>query len=387
MASRFLLASLAGCLLTGVLAGPTAAGPAPVVTLQAETAHDAETVFARMTEAQRIGQLFMVGTPAASVDPATRAQIRRFHVGNVMLTGRSLAGTRSPARVAEALQARTTGAATRHVRLLVATDQEGGAVQVLQGAGFAEMPSGLVQGGLSPQRLRTRAGTWATQLRRAGVNMNLAPVLDTVPSAEAARRNPPIGFYDREFGFTPDVVSRHGLAFARGMRDRGVVPTVKHFPGLGRVHANPDVSRGVTDRVTVRHDAYLAPFRAAIDDGVPAVMMSTAYYSRLDARNPAAFSHFVIGTMLRQDLDFRGVVVSDDLGNARQVAHWSPGARAVKFLDAGGDLVLTVRPQTLPAMYRAVRQRATDHPAFRALVHGAALRVLRLKEERRLLGR
>ncbi|TXH71704.1 MAG: glycoside hydrolase family 3 protein, partial [Lysobacteraceae bacterium] len=131
---------------------------------------------------------------------------------------------------------------------------------------------------------------------------DLAPVMDTVPSKRAAKHNPPIGRYDRQFGYTPRVVARHGVAFLRGLADGGVVPTVKHFPGLGRVRANTDVRAGVTDHVTTRHDAYLAPFRAAIDAGAPVVMMSTAYYERLDPENPAAFSPFVIGTMLRGDL-------------------------------------------------------------------------------------
>jgi beta-N-acetylhexosaminidase len=389
MRRRVLVAPVTACLFAGVLPAPASAGPCRVIEVPPAAASErtAATVFARMSEAQRVGQLFMVGTPAASVDPATRTQIRRYHVGNVMLTGRSFGGTRPPARVAAELQSRTTGPATQRVRLLVATDQEGGDVQVLHGQGFSEMPSGLQQGGLRPARLRSEAATWARQLRRAGVNMNLAPVLDTVPSPAAASANPPIGRFDREYGFDPRTVARHGIAFARGMADRGVVASVKHFPGLGRVHANPDDSSGVTDRVTGRHDDYLMPFRRAIRAGVPSLMMSTAYYSRLDRRHPAAFSRFVIRTLLRRQLGFRGVVVSDDLGNARQVAAWRPGARAVQFVGAGGDLVLTVNPATLPAMHRAVLTRASHRPGFRARVHHAVMRVLELKERRGLLGR
>ena len=107
------------------------------------------------------------------------------------------------------------------------------------------------------------------------------------------------------------------LAFLNGMRAGGVVPTIKHFPGLGRVRANTDTAAGVTDRVTRRHDPYLEPFRPAIDAGAPFVMMSTAYYSRLDPKHPAAFSPFVVSTMLRGDLGFRGVVISDDLARGR----------------------------------------------------------------------
>ncbi|HEY0951764.1 glycoside hydrolase family 3 N-terminal domain-containing protein [Nocardioides sp.] len=362
-----------------------APAPAPVVVPTERQGRTPAAVLDRMSLRQRVGQLFVVGTPADRVDRRTRAQIGRLHVGNVMLTGRSYGGVRPPARVARTLRAEVDADSTAQVRLFVATDQEGGLVRVLQGPGLAPIPSALAQGRWEPHRLRRAATTWAGQLRRAGVNLNLAPVADTVPSRAAARDNPPIGRYDREFGFTTKVVARHAVAFARGMADGGVVPTVKHFPGLGRVRANPDTTAGVTDRVTTRHDRYLAPFRAAIDAGVPVVMMSTATYQRLDRRNPAAFSRFVIGTMLRRDLGFTGVVVSDDLARARQVAHIPPGRRAVRFLAAGGDLVLSVDPGPVPQMYAAVLARARSHDGFKALVDAATLRVLRAKQAHGLL--
>ncbi|MGN6781832.1 MAG: glycoside hydrolase family 3 N-terminal domain-containing protein, partial [Marmoricola sp.] len=297
----------------------------------------------------------------------------------------SHAGVDATRTVTAQLQRAATPGATGGVRLLIGTDQEGGAVQVLQGPGFGAIPSALEQGQWRPSTLRARAATWAAALRSAGVTVDLAPVEDTVPSPQAARHNPPIGMYDREFGYTVRIVAHHGLAFVRGMRDRGVATAVKHFPGLGRVHGNTDTTAGVTDTVTTRHDAYLQPFATSIADGAELVMMSTAIYRRLDPHRPAAFSPFVVGTMLRGDLGFRGVVVSDDLGKARQVAAWSPGARAVAFLRAGGDLVLTVDPGPLPAMYDAVLARARSHPRFRSLVDAAALRVLGLKQHHQLL--
>jgi beta-N-acetylhexosaminidase len=338
-----------------------------------------------MTLAQRVGQLFMVGTPADRVDQRTRGQIGAYHVGNVMLTGRSYDGVRQPKHVSKVMRREVDAASTDGVRLFVATDQEGGLVRVLQGPGFSDIPTALVQGTWGLPRLRHAAATWAGQLRTVGVNMNLAPVTDTVPGPKAARHNPPIGKYHREFGYTTRVVGRHGVAFLRGMADGRVVPTVKHFPGLGRVRANTDTSAGVTDRVTTRHDAYLRPFRAAIGAGVPAVMMSTAYYTHLDPRWPAAFSPFVVGTVLRGDLGFRGVVISDDLARAKQVASFSPAGRALRFIGAGGDIVLVVEPDPLPAMYDAVLDRARSSAKFRAKVNAAALRVLRAKDRQGLL--
>ena len=344
----------------------------------------AQRALARMSLAQRVGQLFMVGTPAASPSPATLSAIGRYHVGSVMLTGRSRTGRAAPARTAAALRARATTSATAGVRLFVATDQEGGLVQVLSGPGFSRMPSAQAQGRLSPVALRAAAARWGRQLRAAGVDVDLAPVLDTVPAATAGA-NPPIGALGRAYGHTPTAVTSHGLAFAAGLRDAGVSAAVKHFPGLGRVRQNTDFSASVIDRTTTRHDPYLAPFAAAVRAGVPFVMMSTATYPRLDPAHPAAFSPTVIGGMLRHDLGFTGVVISDDLANARQVTRWTPGSRAVQFIGAGGDMVLVVDAAPVAAMQHAVLARAAGDQAFRAKVDAAALRVLRAKAAAHLL--
>ncbi len=108
-------------------------------------------------------------------------------------------------------------------------------------------------------------------------------------------------------------------------------------------------------------------------------MISSAVYSRIDATHPAVFSPTVIRGMLRGDLGFTGVVVSDDLGRAKQVQSWAAGDRAVDFLAAGGDLVLTVDPTVVPTMVRTVTARAASDSAFRAAVHAAVLRVLTVK--------
>ncbi len=340
-------------------------------------------VLARMTLEQRVGQLFMVGTPATSADPTVAAEITSRHIGNIVLTSRSYQGVAATANVTNALQWRTTNAATAGVPLLVAADQEGGQVQVLNGPGFSAIPSALSQGSLSSSALRPDAGAWGRQLRAAGVNLDLAPVMDTVPSP--SYYNPPIGNYQREFGFTPATVAAHGTAFVQGMSGADVSSTLKHFPGLGRVSANTDVSSGVVDSITTRGDPYLTPFGAAINAGAQFVMMSTAIYSRIDPHNPAAFSPFIINTILRGDLHFGGVVISDDLGAARQVAAYTPATRALLFIASGGDIVLNVDPSTIPTMYDTVLAYAKANPTFRAIVNQAALRVLRAKQARGLI--
>ncbi|MGI8761380.1 MAG: glycoside hydrolase family 3 N-terminal domain-containing protein [Jatrophihabitantaceae bacterium] len=358
--------------------------PTKAVTTAVTTAPTggAQVVFNRMTEAQRIGQLFMVGGAATGVSSATLSAISSYHVGNVILTGRSAAGVSATRSITNAVQAHASSAATLGVPLFLATDQEGGYVQVLSGSGFSNIPQALTQGTWPTATLQADARSWGSQLAAAGVNLDLAPVADTVPEGEV---NPPIGYFNREYGHTTAVVGPHAAAFAEGIAQAGVAACAKHFPGLGRVAENTDTSSGVTDYVTTYDDAYLTPFKAAIQAGSPFAMMSTAYYQQIDPSRPAAFSPTVIGGMLRDELGFKGVVISDDLGSAQQVAAWSPGARAVDFLDAGGDLVLTVTPSVIPAMVDAVSAEAATSSSFRSKVDAAALLVLKAKQAQHLI--
>jgi beta-N-acetylhexosaminidase len=339
----------------------------------------AERVFSAMTLRQRVGQLLMVDCPTSGATGETQQAITQYHVGSVILDGTSYAGRDEIAVVTRNVQA----LAPRGDQLLVATDQEGGQVQRLQGQGFDRIPAATVQGTIAPTTLQRQTKSWATQLRRAGVTVDLAPVLDVVPADFGA--NPPVGDLDREYGNTPAAVTSHGVAVVRGLASAGVAATVKHFPGLGRVHGNTDLTGGVTDTMTTTDDPFLAPFRAAIASGVPFVMISTADYARIDPGVPAAFSFRIVTGLLRDQLGFDGVIVSDDVGHAAQVADYSVGERAVRFVAAGGDLLLTVDAGQAGEMTSALVSRAKSDPAFRRLVNAAALRVLRAKEQLGLL--
>jgi beta-N-acetylhexosaminidase len=333
-----------------------------------------------MTERQRVGQLLMVDCPSTGVGDETRRAILDYAVGSVILDGTSHAGVANTATVTQALQQ----LAPAKVRLFVATDQEGGLVQRLQGTGFTRIVDAVQQGRIAPARLEGFARQWGTELRAAGVNVDLAPVLDVVPAGGGP--NPPIGDLDRQYGSTPAAVTAHGLAVARGLLAGGVDPTVKHFPGIGRVTGNTDLTTGVTDTVTTATDPYLAPFRAAVRAGLPFVMLSTVIYRRIDPGVPAAFSRRIVTGLLRGQLGFDGVVISDDLGATAQVADYSPAERAVRFVAAGGDIVLTVDAGQTAEMAGALLARTRSDAAFKATVDAAVLRVLEAKSARGLLG-
>ena len=198
------------------------------------------------------------------------------------------------------------------------------------------------------------------------MNLDFAPVSDVVPPGADAT-NQPIGVLRREYGHDPGTVGRHVAAFIAGMKNAGVATTAKHFPGLGRVVANTDFAAGVVDDVTAAGDPYLALFRAAIAAKVPFVMVALATYTRIDPRNLAAFSPLVINGLLRQDLGFRGVVMSDSLTAAAVVAI-PPGQRAIRFLLAGGDFVVARTAGVTMAMIAAVKARAATDSRFSARV-------------------
>ncbi|MFP5283871.1 MAG: glycoside hydrolase family 3 N-terminal domain-containing protein, partial [Actinomycetes bacterium] len=232
------------------------------------------------------------------------------------------------------------------------------------------------------EELAVAAETWGEQLRSAGVDADLAPVADVVPDSWV-EVNQPIGRLDRGYGPDVDRVAGKVRAFVRGMDRAGVATAVKHFPGLGRVRGNTDFTARVVDRETTRNDPTLAGFAAAVDADVDLVMMSSATYAEIDPDHRAAFSSMIITGMVRDQLGFQRVVISDDLA-AAAVQDLDLGQRASRFLRAGGDLMIVGDPSVARAMADAVRERAEDDERFAARLRDAVTRVLTLKDRRGL---
>jgi beta-N-acetylhexosaminidase len=335
----------------------------------------------RLSLAQRVGQLFIVGVDGDIAGPALTAAEHTYHFGSLLLTKTSAGTTRLAAQTAAMQELAPSG--TGGVRFFIAANQEGGQIQQLSGPGFATMPSAVTQGTWSAAALRTAATDWGTDLRAAGVNLNLAPVLDVVPPGTAAS-NAPIGQLDREFGSDPVTNGEHGTAFIQGMAEAGVMSVAKHFPGLGRVTGNTDFTSNVVDDVTTPADPDLNSFKAAVAAGVPMVMVALATYTKIDPNELAVFSPTVM-KLLRGQFGFSGVIVSDDLGQAVAVQAISPGNRAVGFLDAGGDLVTSQSLAPAEQMAAAVLAKAQGDSAFRAAVDAAARQVLTAKRAAGLL--
>jgi beta-N-acetylhexosaminidase len=313
----------------------------------------------------QIAQLFVVGVPLA--DLTGGGALVESGVGGVFLAGRSQAPATELAATTAQWQSAAPGPA-----LWIAADQEGGQVQTLTGPGFDRLPSALDQGSLPHDQLAALGTGLGTALHDSGLNLDLAPVVDVVPAGTESR-NDPIGAFHRQYGSTGPAAMAAATTVADGLAASGVTSTLKHFPGLGKVQGNTDTEANVTDTVTTVGDEQVTAFAGTLarTSAHPFVMVSLATYAEIDPAAPAVFSTAVVTDLLRRRLGFDGVVISDDLGNARAVSDVPAGERATRFIAAGGTLVLTVTPSILDEMIDAVAQRDATDPAFAAAVDAA----------------
>lgn len=356
--------------------GATDESTSPNGTASAATSAEAlaacRTTAGKLDREQKIGQLFMVAVLGQSLDPDLRQTMTERHIGSAFYLGNNTPKGVDATAVVSAQVLNAAG----DIPVLIAVDQEGGVVQRLTGPGFDEIPSAERQAELAPTQLAQSWQRWGKQLRTAGVRMNLAPVVDVVPTDKAAG-NEPIAKLRRGYGSDDDTVAQLASAAVEGMHRAKVASSAKHFPGIGRVTTNTDFG-SAHDDVTTADD--VAAFTRVMQAGVDSVMVGTVVYDKIDPDNHAAFSSTIVTDLLRGKLGWQGVVISDDLGAAQAVADVTPPERAVRFVAAGGDIVITADPSNLGSMVDGVAARAEADPDFAAQLDEHVARVLALKQ-------
>jgi beta-N-acetylhexosaminidase len=284
-----------------------------------------------MTLEAMVGRRLVLGLPGPD---ATDADIRLFRdtgAGGLILYRRNSA---RPDRL-RAMLTRLESALGR--RLLIATDHEGGRI-VMLGSGVTVFPDNLAAGTAADEALVHRQG-WieGRELRRLGVDVNFAPVLDVLTDAYS----PNIGI--RSYGKDPALVARLGAARIAGMQSAGLSACAKHFPGKGHAPVDAHVALPVIESDWGEmHALHLAPFLTAIEAGVDCVMTSHPLYPRLDPApgTPATFSRLIVAEYLRGEVGYRGVIASDDLEMGAIGALCPIGDAAVWAAAAAHDLLL-----------------------------------------------
>ena len=329
-------------------------------------------IVAHLSPAQLAGQRLVYSYHGLTPPAYLLARIRAGRAAGVIVFGRNVG---SPAQLRAAVSALQEAAMQSPVKLplLVMTDQEGGLVRRLPGPpGLSERAIGL---SAYPAAAAGRAGQAAgLNLRNAGLNVNLAPVLDVVRA--------PGDFIDRfgrSYGRDPAVVARLGDDFITAQQRTGVAATAKHFPGLGAASAGQNTDkRPVVLRQSLAELRTVdeAPFAAAVGAGVRLVMVSWARYPELDPAWPAGLSQNIVQGELRRRLGFTGVTITDSLGAGALAPYGPPQRRAVLAARAGMDLLLCGRgPDAQRGLAGALRAGQLDRPSFAASV----LRVLQLR--------
>ncbi len=313
-----------------------------------------------MTLREAIGQLFILGFEGRVLSQALKAFLRECNPGGLILFARNLGSPEGVAALTAGLQAASP------TPLFLAIDQEGGRVARL-GPPFTQWPSPSVAGAFGSVKLTYALGEgMAKELLAVGINMNLAPVLDVLTNPE----NPVMA--GRSFGADPKAVAQLGTAFFRGLRDAGVVAVGKHFPGHGDTATDSHLALPV-----VRHDlarllaVELAPFVEVIGEGIPALMTAHLLVPALDAEGPATLSRAILSDLLREQLGFAGLIMSDDLMMRGIADATPPGEAAIRFLEAGGDLVLicqdeAAQREALAAVPEAVETGRLSETRLRA---------------------
>jgi len=293
-----------------------------------------DEMIGQMTLQEKVGQLLVIGVEGTSFSGEMDNLIRNYHVGGVIIMGRNVATTTEILKLINDIK---NSNKPNKSPLFLSVDEEGGRVSRLP-AGIPKLPTSAKMGNLNDESVSYRAGTYLAEvLNEFGYNMNFAPVLDV----NSNPRNPVIG--DRSFGSDSSQVAQLGISTMRGMMDNGIIPVVKHFPGHGDtiVDSHKALPR-VETTLEALHSVELVPFQKAIEAGADVVMVAHILFPALDPDYPSSMSKAIITGLLRNEMQFEGVVITDDLAMGAIASNYAVPEAAVQSFIAGSDLLLVV---------------------------------------------
>lgn len=372
--------ALAGSMLLvpGLLGGCAATRPAIRQTLPDQQSWPLE---------KKLAQMLLLGFPGETLEPGSPIDeaIRRYGAGGVVLfdnnvdlgvTGRNITGPDQTRKLTTALQQAS------EIPLLIAVDQEGGVVARLKDRyGF---PPSLSAHHLGQQNrldlTRSAADSVAATLEEYGFNLNLAPVVDLNSNPE----NPVIAFKERSFSVDPALVTSHAAQFIKSHHQRQILTCLKHFPGHGSSHN--DSHLGLTDVTNYWSSEELIPYRNLINQGLcDMVMTAHTFNTALDPDYPATLSKATIDGILRKQLGFDGVVVSDDLYMGAIVQHYSYETAVEKAINAGVDLLVVAndkayRPDIMPHTVNLLVELVQQGRISRERIDQACGRIMAMKQ-------
>ncbi|UWG99302.1 beta-N-acetylhexosaminidase [Dehalobacter sp. DCM] len=346
-------------------------GPKPPVQSDTDPIQDQ---IKTMSLEEKVGQLVMAGIDGYENDDHSKSLIEKYHVGGFILLGQNIRDAGQMLNLVNSLK-RTNGVNT--IPLFLAIDEEGGRISRVPEE-FAKIPSCQTIGQINNSQLSYQIGSIiGEELKSFGLNMNFGPVLDI----NSNPKNPVIG--DRAFGSTADIVTKLGLQTMLGLQAQNIISVVKHFPGHGDTSVDSHVGLPMVENDLTRLNNFeLLPFAAAIQNKVDVIMVAHILLPRIDPVNPASFSSAIISEVLRTQMNFDGVVITDDMTMGAIIKNYDIGEAAVKSINAGSDIVLVCHDfdkeeAVIQAMQHAVETGAISMDRLDQSVY----RVLKLKQK------
>jgi beta-N-acetylhexosaminidase len=328
------------------------------------------------TDFQTLGQLFMVGLPGLTLDESTLSLIQTYGICNFIYFKRNVESPEQIKLLSKGLRQACRDAGLQHP--LIAIDQEGGSVTRLPPP-FTQFPDArvLAESAEPDEALRNYAYVCARELKGIGVNYNLAPVLDVCATGEE------FFMEKRSLGADEKSVGRLGSLIIKEMQAHGIAACAKHFPGLGAAVVDPHfrLPRVTKPEQGLRLDD-LPPFRQAVDIGVASIMTSHTIYQHLDADKPATLSKKILTGLLRNELGYKGVIITDDLEMGAIEKEGDLGHAALQAFEAGADLLLICHSheKAIDALKKTA-DTITKNPVLAIRMQQSLERVLAMREK------
>jgi len=326
--------------------------------------------------ASALGQLFMVGLPGVELDDSSRRLIEEFSINNFIYFKRNVESPEQLNKLSSDLRevCRQNGLGPP----LIAIDQEGGSVTRLPPP-FTQFPSArvLAEGENPDAGLKEYARICASELAGIGVNFNLAPVLDV---CEAGREY----FMERRsLGADPEVVGKLGTIVIREMQAHGIAACGKHFPGLGGAVVDPHVQLPFVAKTAAElRVCDLPPFQQAIAAGLASIMTSHTIYRDLDPKYPATLSEKILTGLLRHEMGYDGVIITDDLEMGAIEKEGDLGQAALQAFTAGADMLLICfRHEKVIDAFAKTREAIVRAPELSARMQQSVRRVSEMRKK------
>ncbi len=334
----------------------------------------ADHIISRLSLKEKIGQMMMVGFYGEEITPELEEMISEYRPGGIIYFARNLKNPRQVFKLSRNLQELSCN--TIGLPLLIAADEEGGIVTRVPG--MTHYPGAMSWGAADDTKaLKEMAAAKARELRYLGVNFNLAPVLDVNNNPQ----NPIIGV--RAAGGDPEKVAELGRVYIEGLQEKEIAACGKHFPGHGdtEVDSHHDLPVIEHDRERLER-VELAPFRAAIEAGVESIMMAHIAFPALTGsrKEPATLSSKVVYELLREELNFSGIIITDclEMEGIRGVTGTAEGA--VRAVAAGCDIALISHSRSLQIKaFKKLEEAVKEGRISRKRIDRSVRRIIQLK--------